>query len=36
LFRKALHVWEGGFLYFGMSLETVRSEISIPSLSNSP
>ena len=36
LFRKAFQVWEGGFLFLGISREAVRSETSMPSLRSSP
>src|SRR5262245_38190110 len=36
LSRNVRQVCEGGFLFFGISRETVLSEISIPSLSSSP
>jgi PAS domain-containing protein len=36
LSRNVRQVCDGGFLFFGISRETVLSEISIPSLSNSP
>ena len=36
LVRKVFHVWDGSLRCFGIKRETVRSEISTPSLRSSP
>src|SRR5262249_26745629 len=36
LSKKVRHVWDGAVCRWGISRDTVRSEISIPSLSSSP